>query len=214
MASVSLEVAICRALGVQSASRVHRIQSLWGGYGEAVRLLLSDGRMVVAKDVRPERGSGRGHARKLRSYDVEAAFYRDYAPRCPRGCRVPQALAIESGDGRWLFVLEDLDGTPVGRGEGTLEPMLRWLANFHATFLGQEPTELWTTGTYWHLATRPDELEAMALGPLRDAAAAIDAALRNARFQTLVHGDAKPANFLMNGTKVAERATELAKIAG
>jgi len=34
----------------------------------------------------------------------------------------------------------------------------------------------------------------MAPGPLRDAAGALDQTLRDARFQTLVHGDAKPAN--------------------
>ena len=80
--------------------------------------------------------------------------------------------------------------------------MLIWLAHFHATFLGQAPTRLWASGTYWHLETRPDEWRTMQRGPLRDAAGRIDARLRAARFQTLVHGDAKPANFLVNGTEV------------
>jgi aminoglycoside phosphotransferase (APT) family kinase protein len=72
---------------------------------------------------------------------------------------------------------------------------LRWLAAFHATFLGERPRGLWKVGTYWHLATRPDELEAMDDGALQWAAPLIDRRLSEARFRTLVHGDAKPANF-------------------
>ena len=54
---------------------------------------------------------------------------------------------------------------------------------------------LWPIGTYWHLATRPEEFSAMPAGDLKNAAAAIDGKLNDARFQTLVHGDAKLANF-------------------
>jgi thiamine kinase-like enzyme len=86
--------------------------------------------------------------------------------------------------------------------DSQLDGCLRWLANFHATFLvdtkasGSSIHEgLWQTGTYWHLETRPDELKAMPDGPLKQAANKIDSRLANARFQTIVHGDAKLANF-------------------
>ncbi|HSO38240.1 MAG TPA: phosphotransferase, partial [Labilithrix sp.] len=72
---------------------------------------------------------------------------------------------------------------------------LAWLAAFHARFLGVAPEGLWKTGTYWHLATRPDELAIIADPALREAAPVLDRHLRAATFQTLVHGDAKPANF-------------------
>lgn len=58
-----------------------------------------------------------------------------------------------------------------------------------------EPDGLWPVGTYWHLETRPDELEAMDDAELRAAANHIDRALTDCRFKTIVHGDAKLANF-------------------
>ena len=54
---------------------------------------------------------------------------------------------------------------------------------------------MWPVGTYWHLATRPDELDALPDGPLKAAAGEIDRRLTASPFQTLVHGDAKLANF-------------------
>jgi thiamine kinase-like enzyme len=69
------------------------------------------------------------------------------------------------------------------------------LAYFHAKFLAQAPKGLWSEGTYWHLSTRPDELEQMNNFSLKHAARKIDDRLKSATFQTLVHGDAKLANF-------------------
>jgi hypothetical protein len=102
--------------------------------------------------------------------------------------------------GEWLLVLEDLDaaGFPGRRSaarRGDIERCLDWLAAFHARFLGVAPDGLWKTGTYWHLATRPDELASMTDEALRRAAPVLDQKLRAATFQTLVHGDAKLANF-------------------
>ncbi len=77
----------------------------------------------------------------------------------------------------------------------------------HATFLGDAGEGLWECGTYWHLETRPDEMARLANEDpaLWTAADAIDARLRAASFQTLVHGDAKLANFCFStdGASVA-----------
>ncbi len=203
---------IAAVTGASEAVRGEHIQSLWSGYGEVVRYELYGAELgsVVVKHVSPPKGSGRSHDRKLRSYEVEQAWYRDWSSRCLGACRVPRCLFVERERGEWLFVFEDLDAAGfAGRShylsDRQLNACLRWLAAFHATFVGERPRGLWKTGTYWHLRTRPDEHKSMPRGPLRDAAAAIDKRLSAARFTTLVHGDAKPANFCFSadGGRVA-----------
>jgi hypothetical protein len=73
-----------------------------------------------------------------------------------------------SGYGEIVLVLEDLDaagfpGRRTAADETRMRACLHWLAHFHATFIGEPPEGLWPTGTYWHLATRPDELEALTM---------------------------------------------------
>ncbi len=198
---------------------VEHVQSLWSGYGEIVRVTLAGGDVpsVIVKWVEPPRNaehprgwSGRAsHERKLRSYDVERCFYAEWSPwfvasHCTATCH-----AAESTDcGGWRFILEDLDAAGYGQRRANLDSRgidscLRWLASFHAHFLGRAPSGLWETGTYWHLDTRPDELAALTDPQLREAAPLLDAALNGCRFTTLVHGDAKVANFCFGADDVA-----------
>ena len=194
------------------------IQSLWSGYGVIQRADLcgmqspsgdTDVPVVIKhidlSQVRENRrgwGSDLSHQRKIRSYQVEKSFYELLASRCEKRCTVPRLIAAEeteNGSG-WIIILSDLnsDGFIARKDHATLHDMhacLNWLANFHAVFLGIDDHNLWPTGTYWHLETRPDEFNAMPNGRLKKAATAIDQRLNNARFKTLVHGDAKLANF-------------------
>lgn len=197
-----------RAAFVLAATGAHvarqsRVQSLWAGYGEIMRLTLSDGRSVVLKEVSPPRGGDddRSHARKVRSYAVETAFYRDHAPLADEACRVAHMLGADEGPPLRLL-LEDLDaaGFALRRGRSRdLVGCVAWLAAFHARFLGHAPSGLWPEGSYWHLATRPDELARTTDPELVFLAPHLDAALAGARHRTLVHGDAKPANFCFAG---------------
>jgi len=187
--------------------RSARLQSLWGGYGEIYRVYLDaqGTSSAIVKSVNAEQpGAGHrspaSHTRKCRSYDVETAWYRRYAPRSAGACRVPRLLGSAASTEHWLLLLEDLDaaGFPVRRrrlGAERLDACLAWLAGLHARFVGVQPVDLWPTGTYWHLTTRADELAAIDDERLRAAAPILDRALRACPFQTILHGDAKVANF-------------------
>ncbi|MDA8632150.1 ecdysteroid 22-kinase family protein [Verrucomicrobiales bacterium] len=204
------ESVILKATGA-SAMRVESvIQELWSGYGQILRIALTNGdrEHIVAKHIVMPQGSRhpRGwnsnfsHERKVFSYKVETEWYQSWSTRCDDQCRIPEFLSFARNGENILLVLEDLDasGFPSRRTAlewNQIELCLKWLAEFHATFLGEIPSGLWDTGTYWHLETRPEEFDALDDEPLKAAAATIDQKLSAARFQTFVHGDAKLANF-------------------
>ncbi len=205
---VDLPRFVIETTGASAVARIERIQSLWGGYGELVRVHLIGAAQatVVVKWAQAPAVSGNdvAHRRKCGSYDVETAFYRTFAARCDASCRVARCLGSRRSAtaSEWILVLEDLDAAGFARRDrrpraADLEACLAWLASFHARFVGERPDGLWPVGTYWHLATRRHELAAAA--PNDEAAIAraedLDRRLRSARFSTFVHGDAKPANF-------------------
>jgi len=189
------------------------IQELWSGYGQILRLRLKGGKLasVVVKWVQLNqvkthpRGwqSDIGHARKIKSYQVESHWYQNYSDQS--AARLPQCLAHRVMDQEVLLILEDLDtaGFPLRKtslGWSEIDPCLAWLARFHASFLDRKPHGLWENGSYWHLNTRPEELEALKDLKLKEAASAIDQKLREAQHQTIIHGDAKLANFCFSET--------------
>jgi hypothetical protein len=208
---------IAQSARAKRARRGQRIQSLWSGYGEIVRIDLegaaSKRESVIVKHVKaPAKQNDRGHQRKLRSYEVEVAWYRNHASRCTDACRVPAFIDAKTKSGEQILILEDLDesgftarSSRFGSETETITHALSWLASFHATFLNTDPKGLWKTGTYWHLATRPDELRAITddIADLRAAAPLIDAKLESAKFKTFVHGDAKLPNFCFSRTSCA-----------
>lgn len=217
---VQLRKIILEATGANDITSVSTIQSLWSGYGSLDRYVLEGAEYpsVIVKHVSlPEQSQHpRGwntdvsHQRKLRSYQIETAWYQHWADRCSDVCRVPGTLGMEQDSHGFVMVLEDLTtsgfpGLVDEAGWTEITACLNWLANFHATFMRESPESLWEVGTYWHLATRPDELQAMEQGALKEAASMIDDRLNNAPFQTFVHGDAKLANFCFSndGNEVA-----------
>lgn len=196
--------------GAREIRHTSVIQSLWSDYGEIVRIQLigSDYPSVILKHIKlPEdaahpRGwnTDLSHQRKTKSYQVEACWYRDYAEQCDATCPVPRCLAVSAAANETILVLTDLDaaGYILRKERVTIEDVhacLNWLASFHARFLESSADGLWDCGSYWHLDTRPDELAALEDQRLRDAAPLIDKQLRECRYQTLIHGDAKLANF-------------------
>jgi len=211
---------IINATGAKTLFEIEEIQSLWSGYGKILRYGLTGCSVdsVVVKhvqlpnQVQHPRGwdTDFSHQRKLHSYQVETAWYDQWSKNCDAACRIPKCLALESKNDEVLMVLEDLDttGFPERRSAVNLielKTCLAWLANFHATFMGEQPKNLWPVGTYWHLDTRPDEWDALNDNALKNAAKSIDLKLSSSPYQTFVHGDAKLANFCFSqdGKRVA-----------
>jgi hypothetical protein len=88
--------------------------------------------------------------------------------------------------------------TPIQANKKHLKASLYWLANFHARYMNTQADLLWEIGTYWHLETRLEEFKALKKSELKAFAQHIDTTLKQTTYQTIVHGDAKLANFCFN----------------
>ena len=183
---------------------------------------------VVVKHVRPPvrssqpRGwnTDQSHRRKLRSYIVEANWYREWSDRLGAKCRIAKCFLVESNTNEHLFVLEDLDAAGFSQRYDQVDfdrirQGLMWLAEFHGSLMMEPADDLWPTGTYWHLATRPDELAEMRDDePLKLYAKSIDQSLSTCKYPSIVHGDAKVANFCFSASRDSVAAVDFQYVGG
>ena len=192
-----------------ACEEIEIIQSLWSGYGKISRyqLVNSSFNSVVVKNISLNQSSkhprgwntSNSHNRKVKSYEVETHWYENWSQFCTTLCRIPKFLgSFSEGQDQWI-ILEDLNADfPLRTHQvdfSEIRVCLKWLANFHMTFVTQKPTGLWEVGTYWNLETRPDEFEEIEHQELKSKAHLIDKLLNECQYQTIVHGDAKLANF-------------------
>jgi aminoglycoside phosphotransferase len=212
------------------------VQSLWSGYGEIARYAYEPLRNINTRSNAPSSFIGKvvnvdqhgqqprgwqsdiSHQRKLSSYQNESVFYKEYAAKTNIKCAVPKLIASGQNQKAVWLVMEDLDAR--GLSERYLntnltdskfvvvELVIDWLANFHACFMQIPTPTLWPVGTYWHLATRSEEYQSMTSSALKSSATRIDEALNNAHYQTLLHGDAKLANFCFHSNSCEVAAVD------
>jgi len=114
--------------------------------------------------------------------------------------RVAKLIGTGNSGDSIITLMEDLDGAgfAVRHSEADISvatTCVKWIGHFHATFFAKDLRQVWPVGTYWFLDTRPDEWHKMPPSELKETAKQIDQKLNNAAFQTLLHGDAKIANF-------------------
>lgn len=208
-----------KATKSSACEEIEMIQSLWSGYGKISRYQLHGSPLdtVVVKYISLNQSDQhpRGwnttysHNRKVKSYEVETYWYQNWSQLCNNHCKIPNFIGSFSERKDQWIILEDLNKNfPLRKYQLDLSEVkacLKWLANFHATFLSCPPKGLWDIGTYWHLKTRPDEFEKIELQELKSKAHIIDQLLNQCTYQTIVHGDAKLANFCFseNGKQVA-----------
>lgn len=214
---LDIEDIIPKATGANYIISSECVQSLWSGYGEIRRYHLAGGKYksVIVKHIQLPKvidhpqgwNTEISHKRKIKSYQVERVWYQEYVKLTNTHCRVPQCYYSVEERQELLLIMEDLDASGyhlrVHHDYVNLEQAkscLSWLAHFHAKFMEVKPAGLWPIGTYWHLETRPEELSRMQNTSLKNAALSIDEILTEAKYQTIVHGDAKLANFCFSKT--------------
>lgn len=206
----AVERAIRKSTGATKILDCDSLQPVWGGNGEVLRVELAGAPAdsVIVKRITVPSGTKRNKknkdaslARTLASYDNELAFYQDYSKQLLASrVRVPHFYSGQRLEDGWVFVLEDLlsEGFACARKEYSttdIEAGLKWLSEFHAAFLGNSGTRLWKAGSYWNLANREAERAQMTNSRLKGSAVALDAAINQGKFKTLIHGDAKTDNF-------------------
>jgi hypothetical protein len=216
---------ILEKTGASKILDIQLIQELWSGYGELNRVLLDNGSVILKliklvklkeKNDHP-RGwnSNIGHIRKKTSYEVETTWYQNFNSPID-GAILPKHIASGNIGEYQYLILEDLKSRKLHPKSSAnweeVKNCLSWLAHFHRSFLGAKVQGLWPIGTYWHLDTRPEELEALTDLELKEAAPLIDSKLNRAKFKTIVHGDAKLANFLF--TKDLAAAVDFQYVGG
>lgn len=186
------------------------IQNLWSGYGEIVRLSFENKSIIIKHVKLPKTfthpkgwNSEFSHKRKIKSYEVEVTWYEKFCSSIDTRCTTAKGLKSYKTNDEWLIIMEDLRNSGFSKivkdaKEVHLKASLTWLANFHAKYLNTKSEDIWEEGTYWHLDTRPHELEVLDDVELKAYAKRIDRELNNCKYQTIIHGDAKLANFCFN----------------
>ncbi|WP_405629642.1 oxidoreductase family protein [Pseudoalteromonas sp. Ld20] len=186
------------------------ITSLWSGCGEIVRCNL-DGidcvikAIAVPDHINHSRISQTQFAinRKRRSYDVEYYWYQHYAQSLPAQSPALSCFNTLKNEHQRVLVFSDFECDGFAAAEkipSHINAIIKWLAYFHAVNFQQRPLGLWPQGNYWHLDTRPDEYEKISDAVIKQKAQCFDREIRNCEYQTLIHGDAKLANFAVGIT--------------
>tara|TARA_B110000046_G_scaffold57595_2_gene64348 strand:+ start:24272 stop:25231 length:960 start_codon:yes stop_codon:yes gene_type:complete len=225
----SLKTVLLEHFNANAVQEAEVIQSIWSNYGTISRwqLVGADVNSVIVKciSVPLESNHPRGwntpisHQRKVRSYEVEMAWYKELAAKTNSSCRTPKCYVSATLGAERVLVLEDLDSAGFEQRKSSLSAeeakiCLTWLAHFHATFMFAELVNLWPVGSYWHLGTRSDEWEVMEAGWLKTNAQKIDERLTACQFQTIIHGDAKLANFCFSTNMQAVAAVDFQYVGG
>jgi aminoglycoside phosphotransferase len=216
------EIARYGAVGTSSVSGLASLQKSNAGHKTCIAKVVDLGQ----KTQHPKGwNTDVSHQRKLSSYLNEKAFYQHFAAFTNERCKVPQLIAASSSQEITWLLMQDLDGAgfslrSINPSNVLIELGICWLANFHACFMQDthchaesQPWEnnkqawlahkkkVFKIGTYWHLGTRLQEWQSMPETDLKRTAKQIDERLNQARFQTLLHGDAKIANFCIHSSK-------------
>lgn len=214
MFSPQLANKICQQLNLTEITEVNKFKTLWSDFGAMYRVRFANRHAPIVikaitqpSQIKHPKGwqSELATKRKLTSYQVEQCFYANYSHLF--NAITPCYLGTVYNENSQYLLLSDLAENAFSEiNQGDIESVKRclaWLATLHAAFVNTPLDGLWQQGSYWHLATRQDELNAIESPHLKQSAQLFDAALNACPYQTLIHGDAKIANFMQSKENVA-----------
>ena len=217
------ETFILKSCRANSISNIELIQNLWSNYGRLMRITLSgsDYKSVIVKEIDLSEKSSHprnwntttSHKRKLRSYRIESNWYKESQNFQSEESYFPSFIDLKSSDSQILLIIEDLNNRSFSKrlsscDNNEIKLCLKWLAHFHSIGLNTSGKGLWGIGTYWHLNTRLDELKEMPESDLKNHAHQIDNRLNDIKYSTILHGDAKLANFCFNDESTSVAAVD------
>jgi len=187
------------------------LTSLWSGCGSIVQCQLDDKACVIKAIKVPSyirhpkiKQSAFALKRKQDSYRVEYHFYKLHSLHLPIYAQSIECINAINKDDEYVLVFKDFTKHGFAQaGQQHIKAILNWLAHFHAFNLNKPTDGLWQQGNYWHLSTRPDEFNKLKesadkKSDIKNVAHKIDEQLQSCAYKTLVHGDAKLANFAAN----------------
>ncbi|TXC85133.1 phosphotransferase [Luteibaculum oceani] len=202
--STFLKQFVIEKFGDQALATLERRKTLWADYG-CLYALQGQGKKLVLKHYQwPEEDSIQDEAqrfavaRKRSSFRNELIWYRDMPMAQQAG--IPLAYGFEENNREIIIVLDDLESmgfvcNPQPLRSHHVKACLEFLVDFHIRNLNVNEAH---KGGYWHLETRPFEFDKMEGGFFKDNAQTWDQTIKNAQFKTIIHGDAKPANYALN----------------
>lgn len=182
------------------------LKQLWSDCGGLYSARLRDENIVIKasrvpssiKHSRIEQSSVAKN-RKAWSYENELSFYQRHSDVLAEKKLTLQCFAVHQFNDSCYLALNNFESmgfrnlTCVNMSE--IKAVISWLAKFHAHFLQINNQEGFERGGYWHLNTRPDEYIKMNDSMVKSCAHVINERLKNSDFQTIIHGDAKLANY-------------------
>lgn len=184
------------------------LTSLWSGCGCIIECTLDDRPCVIKAIKIPSRihhpkikQSEFALKRKQQSYEVEYNFYKHYSSLLPNKAKSIECVSAINNVNEYALVFKNFTKHGFAQASSLhIKAVLTWLAHFHAFNFNKPATGLWQQGNYWHLSTRPDEFNKLDEAPdkksdIKSAAHKIDQRLSSCDYSTLIHGDAKLANF-------------------
>ncbi|KAH0612406.1 uncharacterized protein H6S33_010458 [Morchella sextelata] len=213
---------------LKPSSHTH-ITSLWSNYGHIYRLTFPSHPPLILKLIQPPpptpRTASESHIRKLLSYRAERYFYTHLSHHLTPHSPIATPHPVSPAYADTTLLLDDLTPAYSLSYSHRYSPahtaaVLRWLANFHATYWNHEPVPLippplqaaapdtaqgvWQRGGYWYLDTRVEEMESFTDDPGDYAFLLPHVQIVAERLRvrpgdlgsTLIHGDCKAANIV------------------